>query len=304
MTENLIENLKFREDEQFLNKKTNKEILNPIIENDVFCDEESNSKIKKPKIFCEMCKSNEFKYKCPRCFIKTCSLNCVKQHKKEKNCSGQKDKFTLEKNVNNFTEKELVRDIKFLNEAIRETNCASKKVFNMTDDEEKREKEKKNKYNRKCAKKFRNVTLHCSPMIMKRFSENKSYIDYKNKKFFWTTKFIFNLPDGKKHEHIFKENFDDSQYTLNDIIEYLFKNKQEAEISTLMFLNTIKEEDLKNSQILFKLNLKDMDKNHIKGKLVKLNKMHYEECDKSLLLKDILFGKDVLEYPEFYINMA
>lgn len=307
MTENLIDNkisIKLNENEQFLTKKTKNEILNPITKNDLYSDEEGYTKNNKIKILCEMCKSNEFKYKCPRCFIKTCSLNCVKQHKKDKNCSGQKDKFTYETNINNFTEKELVRDIKFINEAIRETNCASKKVFNMTDNEEKREKEKKNKYNRKCAKKFRNISLHCSPMIMKRFSENKSYIDYKNKKFFWTVKFIFNLPDEKKHEYIFKENFDDSQYNLNDIIEYLFKNKQEADISTLMFLNTIKEEDLKNSQFLFKLNLKEMDKNHIKGKLVKLNKMHYEECDKLMLLKDILFGKDVLEYPEFYINMS
>jgi hypothetical protein len=291
---NLLDNeIKLVEDNK-INDDLNHELIGEINQN-----EEKNKEI----ILCEICHQNEFKYKCPRCLIKTCCLICVKKHKKAKDCSGVKDKFTLDTNLNNFTDKELVKDMRFLNEAIGETNRASKKVFNMTDNEEKKEKEKKNKYNRKCAKKFRNLTLHCSPMIMQRFSENKSYIDYKNKKFFWTVKFIFNVSDGTKFEHIFKETFDDSQYNLNEMIEYLLKNKQEVDLKTLMFINTLKEEDLKNSQILFRLNLKEMDKNLIKGKLVKINKMHFEECDKNIILKDLLFGKDVLEYPEFNINV-
>lgn len=33
---------------------------------------------------CEVCKSCDFKYKCPKCFTKTCCLECAKTHKKMK----------------------------------------------------------------------------------------------------------------------------------------------------------------------------------------------------------------------------
>lgn len=38
---------------------------------------------------CEVCKINKFKYKCPGCLKKTCSLECSKKHKKDDSCSGQ-----------------------------------------------------------------------------------------------------------------------------------------------------------------------------------------------------------------------
>lgn len=41
---------------------------------------------------CEICQINEWIYTCPRCLIRTCSLTCVQQHKKDTECSGQRDK--------------------------------------------------------------------------------------------------------------------------------------------------------------------------------------------------------------------
>ncbi|CCK73019.1 Bcd1p KNAG_0M01660 [Huiozyma naganishii CBS 8797] len=38
---------------------------------------------------CDVCQKEEFKYKCPRCLKKTCSLACSKRHKEEDGCSGQ-----------------------------------------------------------------------------------------------------------------------------------------------------------------------------------------------------------------------
>lgn len=257
-------------------------------------EEEENSKTQKIIIVCEMCKLNEFKYKCPRCLLKTCCLNCVKQHKKKYSCSGQKDKF----NKTVTCEKDLLKDMRFLNEALRDSNNSSKKVFHMTDNEEKKDREKKNKYNKKCAKKFRNINLMCSPMIMQRFSENHSYVDHKNRKFFWTIKFIFITELNEKFEHIFGKTFDDTETSLSDIIKYFKENKQELNLNLLRFLNLLEEQVLENCSILYRVNIKE---NNIKGKIVKLNKLIYEECDKTLLLKDVLEGKDVLEYPEFLV---
>lgn len=41
---------------------------------------------------CQMCKTADWKYTCPRCLTHTCSLACVQQHKSEADCSGIRDK--------------------------------------------------------------------------------------------------------------------------------------------------------------------------------------------------------------------
>lgn len=56
---------------------------------------------------CEVCNANESKYTCPRCEVKTCSLNCVKIHKTELECSGIRDK-TLFKARDKFTNLDLL----------------------------------------------------------------------------------------------------------------------------------------------------------------------------------------------------
>jgi len=41
---------------------------------------------------CEVCEVAVFKYRCPRCLVKSCSLPCVKRHKLTSGCNGQRDK--------------------------------------------------------------------------------------------------------------------------------------------------------------------------------------------------------------------
>ncbi|VDM04126.1 unnamed protein product [Schistocephalus solidus] len=40
---------------------------------------------------CKVCSSVEAKYTCPRCALKTCSLQCCLRHKKETGCSGKRN---------------------------------------------------------------------------------------------------------------------------------------------------------------------------------------------------------------------
>ncbi len=56
------------------------EILNPS------SDDELPVVIPQRTELCQMCKEAVFKYKCPACAIRTCSLPCVKKHKVD--CSG------------------------------------------------------------------------------------------------------------------------------------------------------------------------------------------------------------------------
>ncbi|KAG0663278.1 hypothetical protein C6P45_000883 [Maudiozyma exigua] len=40
-------------------------------------------------VMCEICHEHPFKYKCPGCLKRTCSLDCSKRHKQQENCTGK-----------------------------------------------------------------------------------------------------------------------------------------------------------------------------------------------------------------------
>ena len=277
-------------------------------------DEKLPDSKKNSLIICEVCSINQFKYKCPRCHIKSCSLYCVKKHKKERDCSGKREIFE-KKSLNEITLTDLRRDMNFMNEAINETNKASKKHYEKTS-ELADQKDKSRKNMKKISKKFRNINLICCPIGIKKFSENKSYIDTKEKKFYWTLKFIFwnresnksinltiadsqEMEKQEKLEIIFPQPFDDSLYTLDKILIWLSDNKNIMDLDLLMYFNDL---NLENLNFLYKINIKELDKNLIKGKLTKIDKFYYEVCDRKELLRDVLNGKDVYEFPEFYLE--
>lgn len=86
--------------------------------------EQEASEINPPKekdvLRCYVCLSKNPRYKCPGCQNRTCSLQCVQQHKKELNCSGKRDptEFVFKKTMNNRL---LLRDYRFLEDAGRKT---------------------------------------------------------------------------------------------------------------------------------------------------------------------------------------
>jgi hypothetical protein len=62
---------------------------------------------------CDVCKEKPSKYCCPRCDKKTCSLECVKQHKEATGCSGKRDR-TAFVGRGDLDERSLMSDYKFL----------------------------------------------------------------------------------------------------------------------------------------------------------------------------------------------
>lgn len=74
---------------------------------------------------CCQCKENKWKYKCPGCGTKTCSLECVNSHKKTTNCTGKRDRTSFLP-LASFTDKQLISDYHFLEEALRERDSAKK----------------------------------------------------------------------------------------------------------------------------------------------------------------------------------
>ncbi|KAF4695520.1 hypothetical protein FOZ60_004590 [Perkinsus olseni] len=65
---------------------------------------------------CQVCKKNDFKYTCPACSMRTCSLECVNAHKATTKCTGKRA-LVEHVAINEFDEKVLRRDISLLEDA-------------------------------------------------------------------------------------------------------------------------------------------------------------------------------------------
>ena len=272
-------------------------LLGKKIEISNFEEGEINEKPQKEK--CQICKLNEYKYTCPKCFYKTCSVQCVKSHKKRFGCDGQRDKFKKVYNQNDYNEKVFFRDMKFLSNTINDVNSTNRKIFNLTEELYSKKQNKMNKNFKRILKKFREINYYKCPLIMSCNKLNKSYYDPKTKKIFWTIKLIFldlNI------NHIFsKIEFDDEENSLDTILKYLYEHK--TEISNGEILKIINETNnnlLNKYEIYLKKNTNQLSLEE-KQKFLYYNKYYYEKCNTNILLKDLLKENDIYEYPEFYL---
>lgn len=243
---------------------------------------------------CDVCCLNEFKYKCPSCMKKSCSLICVNVHKKNFNCDGKRSRFA-KKALKQFEEKDLYKDLRYMTDMINDTNRTTKKLFNLSDAENKRLKEKKQKNFRKLCKKFRNVNLELCPTVLTRFNENKSFCDSKQKKFFWTIKFIFLNNDNNDLFVVDSDPYDDSIFKIHQIFTATIEKKSNLNIDLVLFLQ---DKSINDYHTLVKL----QDKMPTKNETLTINNIKYEVIDKTVLLKDFLFGRTIYEYPEFHIK--
>lgn len=277
-------------------KDNNSSLLSKKRETTTPNNEEDSSTKPKPITPCQICKVNEFKYTCPRCLYKTCSVNCVNKHKKKFGCNGQRDKFKKVSSQSEYDEKAFHRDISYMNSTINNINMTNRKIFGLTEDIDKSQNKIFKNFKRIC-KKFRNITYYKSPLIMTCNKINKSYSDSSLKKIFWTVKFTF---IKESLEHVFtKRQFDDSEITLSNIAEYLYENKEE--IDQVQLLSILKNKEwFNNYDVYFKTN-KELIKSFSPENCICYNKYYYEKCNVHLKLMEVLNGKEIFEYPEFFL---
>lgn len=76
---------------------------------------------------CQECSKQVFKYKCPRCLFLSCSLACCKAHKERLNCSGERSQTHFVP-LTNFSEHQLMSDLKFLEKIEGRVDCAVRSV--------------------------------------------------------------------------------------------------------------------------------------------------------------------------------
>ena len=278
-------------------KRKYKQIKDKKNENNHEESEEEEEDNQVPKILCEICKKEEYKYNCPRCSIKTCSVKCVKAHKNKFGCDGEKDKFRLVIKQEDYNEQVFHRDVKFLNNAINDINISNKKIYNLTEDINMNQA-KNFKTFKRILKKFRDINYFKSPLIMECNKINKSYSDSTQKKIYWTIK--LNFLDEKLF-YIFDKVFDGDETNIKNLVDYLNINKQTIDKKNVGLLNIIKNKEWYNNYGFYlKMDIFDLSLEE-KKKYFYYNKYYYFFCNIDISINELLKGKNVYEFPEFYL---
>lgn len=80
---------------------------------------------------CAVCNKNYSLYKCPRCFILTCSLECCLKHKQAgEGCNGKRDRTSFCR-IRDFTDSKLRSDYHFLEDVLNITDSTKRLAKNI-----------------------------------------------------------------------------------------------------------------------------------------------------------------------------
>ena len=149
---------------------------------------------------CGVCKREQAKYTCPRCMVRTCSLACVKDHKRSTSCDGKRDR-TKFMPVSSMTEADLRSDYTLLEETLRQCESARRteppggpklpvRLAMLT---------------QAAAARTRGTRLLLMPQSAQRRRENTTALHRKNKHIQWRIEWFFprvdaTLTEDKVHE--------------------------------------------------------------------------------------------------------
>eukprot|EP01028_Stygiella_incarcerata_P001353 TRINITY_DN1230_c0_g1_i1.p1 TRINITY_DN1230_c0_g1~~TRINITY_DN1230_c0_g1_i1.p1 ORF type:complete len:467 (+),score=125.75 TRINITY_DN1230_c0_g1_i1:85-1401(+) len=159
---------------------------------------------------CDVCHAVQWRYRCPRCSMRTCSLDCSRKHKSDTDCSGIRDRAPF-KEVSELTVDDLLSDYRLL----EDTRLAVSRVTS----EQKSNVESRNLIPplprhlaalQKAAR-DRGTFLKFVARGMTRRKKNTTFYNHKKRHIFWHVEFIFAssesvncvpLSDCEMHPHV------------------------------------------------------------------------------------------------------
>ncbi|KAG5438553.1 hypothetical protein PCANB_002657 [Pneumocystis canis] len=132
---------------------------------------------------CALCLTAISKYRCPKCNIRTCSLNCSSQHKERNSCSGMPNPTSFLDKKDLLTVQSLDRDYNFLSgiEFFLDSSVKNRLKFPSNYYALKLKKSIE-----KCGIKYLTV-----PRGMSRAYQNKTFWNKRKKIIFWTIEWIY-----------------------------------------------------------------------------------------------------------------
>jgi len=226
-------------------------------------EEEKTITKEQPAEPCKVCLKNPSKYKCPKCSLKTCSLNCVKLHKERYKCTGVPDKAAFV-GLKSFTMDQIQKDVGYLTDVIDTTNRNSKKFAYDYGDTKVEGRFKQLRY---ICRAKRNCTLKIGPTVFETYKKNKSYYKRQEDTIFWTIGctlirendalvYFFEEPISEKTKisEITQKFIIRTQYFSTDINEFLSKYEAKDFDELRVFIKTIqkKENEGEKDKLVYK----------------------------------------------------
>lgn len=277
---------------------------------------------------CQICIKNKFKYKCPRCSLKTCSLECCRTHKTNTGCTGQRDK-TKFVSKEEFNESHLINDYRFLEEQSRiidayqraaelgEEHILNGKTLssNTLDSDALKNNLAYGVFEnlRKFVHKQFNICLKLMPAQSTRHLNNKTRFNRATNVVSWSIEFAFHLEsNSSKNKRYFRVDSKKILFSMNESVKNTisnfyskFKNdlfdktkfkyeNNEQKLKELyefcdQFKNLFEKEDFKDLNVLFQI--EDF----------KLRKKYFIKFDWEKSLVECLKNRSLIEYPTLYL---
>ncbi|KAL3318171.1 Box C/D snoRNA protein 1 [Cichlidogyrus casuarinus] len=186
---------------------------------------------------CEICTANYFKYKCPRCEIRTCSLSCCKKHKEDHSCSGIREK-TVFSRKDSYNYVHFLSDYRLL-DGIDQRNETRELLLMKTDRLVKR---KPDKSALKRHAEELGMNLKCSnSLLLERVRRNRTRFSKPDECWLWTLEFVF-FPFVKFADELVNESSNWFHKLEKPIKVLLHDVKESSNLETLWEERVIKRE--------------------------------------------------------------
>ena len=242
---------------------------------------------------CEICFSSEAKYCCPKCSVKTCSVGCVKIHKETKNCDGIRDKTKFVA-LKEFDDMKLLQDYNYLLEVqkIAENNALEE----LKQDLKIPKKGKRNNKRRKMEGNEEDDVNSDQPNYLKRIVS----ICGKNE-----TKLHLMPPSFSRRKHNQTRFYKDTIIWTVELVVYEEEEKEEKEgKKSVVFLNQVKEAETMED-VLTKAKIPRFEDYYVLMEVYGRPRnapLFIRVENLKLSLKDVVRGKEVLEFPTFILR--
>ena len=173
---------------------------------------------------CHTCNDVEWKYTCPRCLCKSCSLHCVKRHKQETGCSGERER-TKAVPRSQYSENTFYSDYFFLEEVGDAVDRSDR-------DDMSRSKLTNKNFNRLRSLKRelwkRGVVFYTAPAGMSARCRNRTYFNHKTGVVYWYLRLLF---AGSGGGEFYPSGVSETTKLIDLIMRYLEKCKEDGSVA-------------------------------------------------------------------------
>ncbi len=243
---------------------------------------------------CGVCWAHPFKYKCPRCGVKTCSAACVKSHKVHSGCTGVPDK-THFVGMKGFTIGQLEKDMGLLTDIIDGVNRNSKKYSYNYGENKVDRRFKQLKY---ICRSKRGCTLRIAPAIFAAYKLNKSYYSKQEDTLYWTVGVTF-VTEKSSLVHYLEDPVSEKT-SLRDILSRFEDRTKFFSTEINQFLSKYTKPDFDALRVYIKTVKKEEGEIVEPGSKAR-KELVFCEADKGRSLREELEDAEVTDFPMLFV---